>query len=48
MKWSEQAWAAAAAVYDKILEHPFVNSLADGTLSCERFSYYIAQDAVYL
>ena len=48
MKWSEQAWAATAAVYDKILEHPFVNSLADGTLSCERFSYYIAQDAVYL
>lgn len=48
MKWSELAWAAAATVYSKILEHPFVTSLADGSLSRECFSYYIAQDAVYL
>ncbi len=46
--WSEQAWAAAAPVYDKILGLPFVRGLADGSLSAERFRYYVRQDALYL
>jgi len=47
-KWSESAWAAAAPIYEKIIAHPFVQSLADGTLSEERFRFYLRQDALYL
>lgn len=47
-RWSEEAWTAAQPVYEKILEHPFVVALSDGTLSNERFRYYISQDALYL
>ncbi len=46
--WSTEAWEAALPVYEKILEHPFVGALADGTLSAERFRFYIRQDALYL
>ncbi len=48
MKWSEEAWIAAAEVFKQILQHPFVVALSDGTLSRERFLYYLAQDAKYL
>lgn len=47
-KWSEEAWAAAAPLYERILELPFVRGLADGTLSEARFRYYLRQDALYL
>lgn len=47
-RWSEEAWAAARTVYEKILEHPFVGALADGTLPADRFRRYIRQDALYL
>lgn len=47
-RWSDSAWEAAHPVYEKILEHPFVRALADGTLSAERFRFYLRQDALYL
>ena len=47
-RWSDEAWEAVLPIYRKILEHPFVGALADGTLSAERFRYYIRQDALYL
>lgn len=47
-RWSDSAWEAARPVYEKILEHPFVRALADGTLSAERFRFYLRQDALYL
>ncbi len=47
-KWSRQAWEAARPIYEKILEHPFVRQLADGTLDRERFLFYVRQDALYL
>lgn len=47
-RWSDEAWEAALPVYGRILEHPFVGALADGTLSEERFRFYIRQDALYL
>lgn len=46
--WSERAWSAVKPVYDRIMEHPFVVALADGTLSQERFIFYLRQDALYL
>lgn len=47
-RWSDEAWEAAEPVYRRILEHPFVGELAAGTLSAERFRFYIRQDALYL
>jgi len=48
MKWSEQAWKAAEPVYQRILELDFVRALMAGTLSREKFLFYIQQDALYL
>lgn len=48
MKWSEEAWMAAETVYGEILQLPFIRELADGSLSRDRFMYYLKQDALYL
>lgn len=48
MKWSDEAWQAAEAVYRQILEQPFVRELAAGTLDRERFMFYISQDSLYV
>lgn len=48
MKWSEEVWRLAAPVYEKILELPFVRELAEGTLSPDRFMFYLQQDAMYV
>lgn len=34
--------------YNKILEHPFINQLIDGSLERPKFNEYIRQDALYL
>ncbi|MDE7409737.1 MAG: TenA family protein [Muribaculaceae bacterium] len=47
-KWSEDAWQAALPVYQEILELPFVRQLAEGTLTGERFRFYIEQDSIYV
>lgn len=47
-KWSEEAWDAASAVYEKTLTLPFVRALADGTLEPEKFRFYLRQDSLYL
>ena len=48
MKWSEEAWEQADDIYRKILDLPFVCELSEGTLSRERFDFYISQDALYI
>ena len=48
MKWSEHTWLAAEPIYKAILDLPFVRELAAGTLSRERFMFYIAQDSIYI
>jgi thiaminase (transcriptional activator TenA) len=48
MLLSQHAWDNAQATIVAIQEHPFNQELASGTLSSEKFSYYIEQDAVYL
>lgn len=47
-KWSEEAWEAALPDYEGILRQPFIRELADGTLSSERFRFYIGQDSLYI
>jgi thiaminase/transcriptional activator TenA len=39
---------AAAGIWEKSREHPFVRALADGSLDPERFAFYQKQDARYL
>ncbi len=48
MSFSQEAWARIAPVYDVIVEHAFNWELAAGTLSAERFRFYMLQDAAYL
>ncbi len=48
MSWTQQAWEASLPIYDRIIEHPFIKELAEGTLATERFVNYIAQDEIYI
>jgi thiaminase (transcriptional activator TenA) len=46
--FSETAWQRTARLRLAIHELPFNKELASGTLSRERFRFYIIQDAIYL
>ena len=46
--WSEHIWKAGEALYSRILRHPFIRELADGSLSPDKFARYLAQDELYL
>jgi thiaminase/transcriptional activator TenA len=46
--FSEEAWSRTERLQRAILELPFNTELAAGTLSRERFQFYLAQDARYL
>jgi thiaminase/transcriptional activator TenA len=48
MKFSDTCWEFSLAVYNEILKLPFILELAKGSLSLERFNFYIRQDAIYL
>jgi thiaminase (transcriptional activator TenA) len=46
--FTNELWRSMQSIYNEILTHPFLRGLTDGTLTEERFRYYILQDAVYL
>lgn len=48
MKFSENAWNKNKYIYDKIINHPFIKELTDGSLDKKIFTYYIEQDSRYL
>jgi thiaminase/transcriptional activator TenA len=48
MSFSAEAWQRIAPLYDSILALPFNQELAAGSLSRERFTFYMLQDAIYL
>ena len=48
MSFSQDAWQRIAPLYGAILDLPFNRELAAGTLSRERFTFYMLQDAHYL
>lgn len=48
MSFSKDAWKQIAPIYDEILAMKFNRELAAGTLSRERFTHYMLQDAHYL
>ncbi len=41
-------WRRAEPIYEKIIEHPFLSGLSDGSLPEECFRHYVVQDALYL
>lgn len=47
-KFTNQLWEGITPIYRAILTHPFVMGLMDGTLSEDRFRFYVIQDAHYL
>ncbi|UQZ89334.1 thiaminase II [Deltaproteobacteria bacterium Smac51] len=47
-KWSTTARRAILPIFDKIIAHPFITELMDGTLPKEKFLFYLRQDAIYL
>jgi thiaminase/transcriptional activator TenA len=48
MTFTAGLWQSIAPIYDAILAHPFIQELTDGSLSRERFAFYMKQDALYL
>ena len=48
MSFTRDAWQRILPLYAAILELPFNRELAAGTLSRERFTFYMLQDAHYL
>jgi thiaminase/transcriptional activator TenA len=46
--FSETLWQRVAEIYRRILAHPFLTGLTDGTLSEDAFRFYAVQDALYL
>lgn len=43
-----QLWRDAEPVYRRILHHPFITGLTDGTLPRDAFQFYLIQDSLYL
>lgn len=48
MSFTEELKGLAQKVWDKELEHPFVQGLASGELPREKFQFYLRQDYLYL
>jgi len=48
MTLTERLYQAVAPIWRKMLSHPFVAGLGDGTLPLENFQFYMCQDYVFL
>lgn len=48
MKFSEILRKEANHIWEASFQHPFVTGIADGSLSLDKFKYYVMQDAYYL
>lgn len=44
----ETLWYSVESIVNKIINHPFNIQLAAGSLSIEKFRYYLQQDSLYL
>ncbi|GGV00120.1 aminopyrimidine aminohydrolase [Kitasatospora herbaricolor] len=45
---TDELWASIEPVYAKILDHPFLGGLTDGTLPRAAFRHFVVQDSHYL
>lgn len=48
MSFSEQLFQENASLWEKILNHPFLGNLGEGSLPPERFRFYLTQDYLFL
>ena len=48
MSFSQDVWTRNLELYQKTLQHPFNQKLAQGTLNSNAFCHYVIQDAHYL
>ncbi len=48
MGYSEELRSRASSIWESEHNHPFVAGIGDGTLSLDRFKYYMRQDYVFL
>lgn len=48
MSISEELWLNNQDLVQACLEHPFVQGIGKGTLTGEKFAYYVGQDAFFL
>ena len=48
MKLTEILYEDVKDIWDGYLKHPFVSGIGDGSLSIERFRFYMLQDYLYL
>jgi thiaminase/transcriptional activator TenA len=48
MHFTEEVQQHAAALRQRVFEHPFVTGIGDGTLPMAAFQYYMCQDYVFL
>ena len=46
--FTNELWRSITSIYNEILAHRFLRGLTDGTLTEERFRFYVLQDALYL
>lgn len=46
--YSKEVWKKVSPIIDAIMEHPFNQELAFGTLSEDKFAFYIEQDSRFL
>ena len=46
--FTQQLWYKIESIYHRILAHPFNVELAAGTLSPDKFQYYVQQDELYI
>ena len=47
-RFRDRMWRAIEPVFGRILAHPFLAGLTDGSLPRDRFQHYVVQDALYL
>jgi thiaminase/transcriptional activator TenA len=47
-RFSETLWQRIEGIYSRILAHPFLTGLTDGSLTEDAFRFYAIQDALYL
>jgi thiaminase/transcriptional activator TenA len=47
-RFRDRMWSATEPIFARILAHPFLSGLADGTLPRDSFRHYVVQDALYL
>jgi thiaminase/transcriptional activator TenA len=48
LKLSQQFWDASQSIISSTEKHPFLTSMVEGSLSLDKFTYYVLQDAIYL